>query len=442
MTRDYPHNSEAEQVVIGAAMLDPDCVDTVAEVISVDDFYADNHQVIWRQILRLHDSGEPVEMAAVVMSLQAEGLTDKAGGASYVAGLPEVAVATTNARFYAEQIRRASRCREVLGRIRAAEELAYGLDPDGAADALLEEDQRAETGVVHSSEVLQHLVQVDIPRRMHCHSTGETPGYQMPWAALGGLISPEPGDLVIIAGRPGMGKSALSQMMCDYHATQGIGVFEANLEMPRAQSVMRRQAARSGVPFWRLRKGSLSDQQLAQATSASLDMSYEPYWIDDTPGQTVEAIRRKARRLKRSNPHLGAMSVDYLTLCQPPSRLQRANRAEQVGHMAQAFKDCAKELDMVVYLLAQLNRDVEKRQDKHPMLADLRESGGIEQAADTILFVMRPGYYDPTDDTGMVDIDCAKQRNGKTGRTHLTWDPDGTWFAEPLQASNPPPWRS
>jgi replicative DNA helicase len=272
---------------------------------------------------------------------------------------------------------------------------------------------------------------------MDAHESGHSPGLALPWRSLGSMLSPEPGDLVIIAGRPAMGKSAAVQMMSDYHSMQGIGVFEANLEMPRAQSFMRRLAPRAGVPFMDLRKGTLSRDQFARVTQTSFEMEQEPYWIDDTPGQTVDAIRRKARRLKRANPNLGVMAVDYLTLCHPPAYLRKGNRSEQVGYMAQAFKDAAKELDIVVYLLAQLNREVDKRQDKHPVMGDLRESGGIEQAADTIVFVMRPGYYDESDTSGDVDFDIAKQRNGKTGRVPLRWTPETTWFAD----KPAPPWR-
>lgn len=436
-----PHNAEAEKIVLGAAMLDPECIDTIADAISLADFYGQCNQVVWEQILRLHDGGEPAEMAAVVMSLQAGGQMDAAGGAAYVAGLPEAAVSTTNVKFYCETIRRAARCREVLTRIHTAEELARGMDPDGAADALLEEGERAGDGVVQGAQVLEHLVQTDIPRRMDLHASGRRPGLQMPWETLGSMLSPEPGDLVVIAGRPAMGKSAVVQMMSDYHSRNGIGVFEANLEMPRAQSFMRRLAPRAGVPFMDVRKGTLDRDQYARVSQAAFDMQREPYWIDDTPGQTVEAIRRKARRLKRANPHMGVLAVDYLTLCHPPARLQKGNRAEQVGHMAQAFKDAAKELDLVVYLLAQLNREVDKRADKHPVMGDLRESGGIEQAADTIVFVMRPGYYDESDTSGEVDFDIAKQRNGKTGRVSLLWTPDTTWFADKPIPEHAPPWR-
>ena len=435
---ELPRAPEAERAILGGVMLDPARMADLDTLIEPGDFYGEAHQTLYALILAMHDRGEPVETVSVVMEVQAQGKVDECGGVAYVAALPDDVPSTTNLRYYARQIQTAAQCRAIMARCAEASDLARQGKPSEADDVLTGTTEAQRDGVVHMREVIGHIVAHDLPARMDIHASGRRPGFATPWVDLSRLVSPERGHLVIVAARPAMGKSAMVTEWCRDAAANGVGCIQFNLEMTKEEATYRMLGPASGVPFSRLVDGSCSHDDLARVTQAAAVMAEHPLYILDTPGITVEAIRRKARRIVQQDPTVGIVTVDYLTLIGATDRRDR--RQEQIAHISRSLKAMAKELGVAVIALAQLNRAVENRADKHPMLADLRESGQIEQDADLIMFLMRPGYYDETDTSGDVDVDIAKQRKGRTGRVVLRWTPETTWFADKPRPEHAPPW--
>lgn len=441
MTDQIPRNPEAERAVLGGVIADPDRLADLDTVLEAADFYAETHRNLYTLITSMHDRGDPVETVSVTMAVAAQARPEDYGGVSYVASLADHIPSTANLRYYAQQVNEAAECRRVLTRCQEAMELARAGKATDAKDVLLGADEQgsARDGVQHMGQVFGHLISTEIPERMDAQENGRRIGLPVPYRGLSEMVTARRGNLIIVAARPAMGKSALVTEWCRYAANEGHGSVQVNLEMTSEEVADRMLAPAAGVPFWRVDKGRLDRDELARCTQAAERMAAQPLYIVDTPALTVEAIRRKCRRVVQQDPRVSIIAVDYLQLIGATDR--KAMRQEQIAHASRSLKAMAKELGVLVIALAQLNRDVEKRADKHPTMADLRESGQIEQDADVIMFLMRPGYYDETDTTDEVHLDVGKQRKGKTGRVVLRFCPDETWFADIDQPSSAPPWQ-
>ena len=436
---EIPRAPEAERAILGGVMLDPDRLADIDTLIEADDFYAESHKRLYALILAMHDRGDPVETVSVTMAVASQSNAEDFGGVHYVSGLADDVPSTANLHFYAEKVQKAAACRRILSQCAEAADLARQGKPQEAQDAMMGEEAAPKDGIVPVGDVLSHLVHYDLPERMDAHQSGNRPGLRTPWSALSAMISPEHGHLVIVAARPAMGKSALVTEWCRNAGKDGVGSIQFNLEMTKEEATYRMLGPAAGLSSKRLIDGRCSHDELARVTEAAAEMATQPLYILDTPGITVEAIRRKARRLIQRDRSIRIVAVDYLQIVGATDR--KRGREEQIAHISRSLKAMAKELKVVVIALAQLNRGVENRKDPHPGMADLRESGQIEQDADLIVFLMRPGYYDDLDDSGDVHLDIAKQRKGETGRVVLHWTPTTTWFADKPIPEHAPPWR-
>lgn len=441
MTETIPRNAEAERAVLGGIIADPGRIADLDAIIDAGDFFAETHRNLYALILAMHDRGDPVETVSVTMAVASQAKPEDYGGVSYVASLADFIPSTANLRYYAEQVHDAASCRQVLTRCSEAAELARAGKAADARDVLMGGDDQgpARDGIVPVADVLHQMISVDLPDRMDAVATGRRVGLPVPYRVLSDMVTVRRGNLIIVAARPAMGKSALVTEWTRYAADEGVGSIEVNLEMTKEEATERKLAPAAGVPFWKVASGKMDRDELSRCTRAAERLGAQPMYIVDTPALTVEAIRRKCRRIVQQDPRVAIIAIDYLQLVGATDR--KAMRQEQIAHVSRSLKAMAKELNVAVIALSQLNRSVETRADKHPIMADLRESGQIEQDADAIIFLMRPGYYDPTDTTDEVHVDIAKQRKGRTGRVALRWCPDETWFADMPEPSSAPPWQ-
>lgn len=422
-------------------MLDPDCAAYVVDEIEAGDFYRESHGVVYRAILAQWSAGEPTEMVAVVERLERESETDRAGGVAYVAALADDVPSTLNVGHYAKIVRRHAVARRAVdaGRTLQAEARSGEHEPDelvarGLALITALDDGRGGSDTTPQDEIeeaVNHAIAVgrgDAP-------PGMSTGYAALDEILGGFY---PSDMVVLGGRPGMGKTAAALSIARRMAGNGVGVAMFQLEMGKRQCWTRFLVGETlliGRPVenWRLKKPGLlrsdpgrgiDDEDALRAAAASLwDL---PIRIDDRPGVTINQIRARSRRIKAQNPDLGLVIVDHigLTSGEPGQRDKRAI----VEETSRGCKILAKELGVTVLALSQLNRSVESRNPKTPQLSDLRESGSIEQDADVVMFAYRDEYYnqDASPVPGQVDLIVAKQRNGSTGTVSLGFKGDFT----------------
>lgn len=434
MTRELPQSLEAERAVLGQLLLSPaDVTLGLAEQLAAGDFYRGAHQELYRVISAMAEAGEVVETVSVVDRLHREGRAEACGGLAYVSALADGVPSTENLPYYVAIVRdRAIRRRlylallDVQSRILAgAEELPALL---GAAESAVQSVQEgdAATGELRSIGVIAEdaYQRVKAAAERASAITGVTTGYLDLDRMMTGL---QPSDLVILAARPAMGKSALAMAVAQHAAESGVGVAVFSLEMSSDQVGARVLSGTASVQLSRIRTGQLSRDREWPALGEALGRLGElPLYVCDQPALTVGQIRGKVRRLKARDPGLRLVVVDYLQLLGADQRLPRE---QQVSAMSRGLKALAKELDVAVLALSQLNRGVEQRQDKRPLLSDLRESGAIEQDADVILFIYRDEYYNKeTRDRNIAEVIIAKQRNGPTGTVKLFFDGAYTRF--------------
>lgn len=421
-----PQSLEAERAVLGGLMLDPDQVLSIAERLSSDDFYREVHGQLFTVMVDMAKANEPTETAAVVEKVASKGLADTTGGLDYVQRLADNVPSTQNLDYYAEIVRDRAVSRrliisveEIAGRARSGElDLEELLDfAESSVFAITQESAALDWEQL--SEVVDRAF-LDIQSRAERGSevTGVPTGFTDLDRLLAGL---HPTDLVILAARPAMGKTALALNIATNAAMSGKGVGIFSLEMSRAQLAVRMLCAHARVDAHKVRTGFISrDRDLPRLTEASESLYRLPIYIDDTPALTVTQIRSKARRLKALHPNLGVIIVDYIGLMSGDNRV---SRERQVAMASQGLKTLAKELNLCVLALSQLNRGVEMRDNKRPRLSDLRESGSIEQDADVIMFIYRDDYYNKEQSTepGVAEVLVEKQRHGATGRVKLAF---------------------
>jgi replicative DNA helicase len=423
-----PHSVEAEQSVLGGLLLDNSTWDTVADRLRSEDFYRRDHQHIFAAIAELSARGEPSDAVTLAEHLAAKGLADETGGLAYLASLARDTPTAANIRAYADIVRERALLRNLIrvsGEIAAS---AYDSEGRPAAELvdeaerrvfeIAEQGRRTGSGFVALRDVLGATIdRLDMLHQSQGKLTGVSSGYADLDRMTAGL---QPGDLIVVAGRPSMGKTTLALNIAE-NAAIGNGVPSAvfSMEMSREQLAFRMISSLGRVDQSHLRTGMFGDEDWARINSAIAQMKSAPIFIDDSGALTPTEVRARARRLKRERG-LGLVVVDYLQLMQVAGT--KENRATEISEISRSLKALAKELAVPVIALSQLNRSVEQRTDKKPVMSDLRESGAIEQDADLIMLIYREEVYEPeTPRKGIADIIIAKQRNGPTGEVHLTF---------------------
>lgn len=430
-----PHSVEAEQSILGGLMLDNSGWDRIADLLHGGDFYRRDHQLIFEAIGTLSEKSIPSDAVTVSEHLEKCGQLDDAGGLAYIASLARDTPSAANIKAYAEIVRERSMLREL---IRVGGEIAgsaHANDGRGAADLvdeaerkvfeIAERGQRAGTGFIGLRKILPGVIdRLDELSHSEGDITGVATGFQKFDALTAGLHG---GELIIIAGRPSMGKTTLAMNIAENAAIAGkVPTAIFSMEMSAEQLAFRMIGSIGRVNQSNLRTGRFSDEDWTRINSAVAIMSQAPIFIDDTPALSPTEIRSRARRLKREHG-LGLIVVDYLQLMGISGT--RENRATEISEISRSLKALAKELNVPIVALSQLNRGVEQRTDKRPVMSDLRESGAIEQDADLIAFIYREEVYDPdTPRKGVADIIIAKQRNGPIGDFHLTFLGEYTRF--------------
>ena len=423
-----PHSIEAEQALLGGLMLDHKSWDKIADVVSEADFYRKDHKLIFAAIAELAEDANPCDVVTVSESLDNRGELDEAGGLEYLASLANETPGAANARSYAKILRERSMLRSLITAGNEISGAAFATDGRTAAEIvddaerlvfeIAESGSRGRSGFKALKHILPEAVdRIDILHQSDGDITGISSGFTEFDKLTAGL---QGGDLVIVAGRPSMGKTTFAVNIAE-NAAIGAKVPTAifSMEMPSQQLAFRMISSLGRVDQTHLRTGRFPDEDWSRINTAVQLMSEAPIFIDDTAGLSPTEIRARSRRLQREHG-LGLIVVDYLQLMAVPGN--KENRATEISEISRSLKALAKELSLPVIALSQLNRSVEQRTDKRPVMSDLRESGAIEQDADLIIFIYREEVYNPeTPRKGVADIAIAKQRNGPIGDFPLTF---------------------
>jgi replicative DNA helicase len=430
-----PHSVEAEQSLLGSLLLDNQAFDRVADLVTADDFYRDDHRRIWRHVARLIEAGKPADVVTVSESIDASEDKDRTGGLAYLAALAQNTPSALNIRRYAELVRERAVQRRLA---QVATEIAENaLNPTGKdVGQLLDEAETrileiGEAGARHGSgleeikpvlarvlERIDFLYHRDNPSDV----TGVPTGFSDIDSKTAGL---QPGDLIIVAGRPSMGKTAFALNVAEHvalHSLLPVAIF--SMEMGASQLATRMLGSIARVDQHKMRTGRLNDQEWSDLSEAMGRLHDAPLYIDETAALNALELRSRARRLWRQfGGKLGLVVVDYLQLMSTSNPRAGENRATEISEISRSLKALAKELNVPVVALSQLSRAVESRNDKRPMMSDLRESGAIEQDADVILFIYREEVYFPEkpEAKGRAEVIIGKQRNGPIGKVDLTF---------------------
>jgi replicative DNA helicase len=427
-----PQNIEAEESVLGSLIIDPEAITGVEDVLRPDDFYRDAHKMLFQSILTLYARREPADFVTLCNELERTGRLAEVGGASAIASLMNAVPTSANAVYYARIVAQKALYRRLIHAAGQIAALAY----EEADDALEEAEQlifalgQAQGGtsdLIPVQEVLSDcLMTLDALHERRTSIIGVPTGYRHLDAPLGGL---QRSDLVILAARPGTGKSSFALNVARHACRQGYRVALFSLEMSRHQLVLRLLSMEAGIDQHRLRLGRVEDHEWEQIVAAMGTLSEERLWIDDTAGISLASLRSRARRLL-SQYGVDLVIVDYLQLMRANLDGKRfQNREQEIAEISRGLKAIAKELDVPVLALAQLSRAVEVRASKVPQLSDLRESGSIENESDVVLFIYRDDLYNPESEAaGTADLIIAKHRNGPTGTIRLGFDPTQTRF--------------
>jgi replicative DNA helicase len=426
-----PHSVEAEQSLLGALLLDNQAFDRVADLVGADDFYRDDHRRIWRHISRLIEANRPADVVTVTESIEASEDKDRTGGAAYLGALAQNTPSALNIRRYAELVRERSVQRRLA---HVATEIAEdALSPGGKEIGLLldeaeskifqiaESGARRDQGLLEIKPVLAKVFE-RIDHLYHRDNASDVTGVPTGYVKMDEMTSGlQGGDLIIVAGRPSMGKTALALNIAEHVAVDnGLPVAIFSMEMSSTQLAMRMLGSIARVDQHKMRTGRLGDKEWGLLTDAMGKLHEAPIYIDEGGALTALEVRARARRLKRQYSKLGLIVIDYLQLMASTS--QGENRATEISEISRSLKAMAKELDVPVIALSQLNRALEQRPNKRPQMADLRESGAIEQDADVILAIYRDEVYNPeSPEKGTAEVNILKQRNGPIGTVKLTF---------------------
>lgn len=430
-----PHSIEAERSVIGGLLLSADSWDVIAEIVTAGDFYRPEHRAIFRQIALLVDRGEPVDVITVADRLLATGELDAAGGHTYLAELAEQTPTAANIRAYATAVHERAVLRQLIA---AAHDIAdTGYNPDGrSAEELLDEAERrimqiAEEGPkTGGPRAMEPLLSGALERIEELfNSGGDITGLTTGFIDLDKMTSGlQPSDLVIVAGRPSMGKTSFAMNLVENAAGKSdkpILVF--SMEMPAEQLVIRMLSSLGRIDQSRVRNGKLEQDDWPKLSKAMNTLKEARVFIDDTPALTPTELRSRARRVAREHGELGMVMVDYLQLMRVAGASE--GRTAEISEISRSLKAIAKEFRCPMVALSQLNRSLEQRPNKRPVNSDLRESGAIEQDADVIMFIYRDEvYHEDSPDKGVAEIIIGKQRNGPIGTCRLAFQGEFTRF--------------
>ncbi|TMW72026.1 replicative DNA helicase [Alteribacter natronophilus] len=424
--RTPPQNIEAEQAVLGAIFIDDEAIVTASERLVPDDFYRAAHQRIYTVMLALSEKGEPVDLVTCTSELQTRKWLEEIGGVSYLSDLANAVPTAANVEYYSQMVEEKSLLRRL---IRVATNIAAdGYAAEDEVDAILNEAEKTILEVSHKKntsafkDIKDVLVEAYDNIEHLQHHSGEITGVPTGFNELDRMTAGfQRNDLIIVAARPSVGKTAFALNISQNVATrtdENVAIF--SLEMGAEQLIMRMLCAEGNIDAQRLRTGKLDDEDWQKLTMAMGSLSKAGIYIDDTPGVRVNDIRAKCRRLKQEKG-LGMIMIDYLQLIQGDAR-SGEGRQQEVSEISRSLKGLARELEVPVIALSQLSRGVESRQDKRPMMSDIRESGSIEQDADIVAFLYRDDYYDQeSENKDIIEIIIAKQRNGPVGTVELAF---------------------
>jgi len=428
-----PHSIEGEQAVLGGLLLSPLAWDLVADVVTEADFYREDHRLIFRAIHALNDLSKPCDAVTVTEWFEVQGEADQIDGGSYINQLTSSTPSAANVKAYAEIVREKSILRQLID---VGSEITSGVFTSDGRDSkeLLEAAERKIFAIAEQGRragldfvTVQQTIKEAIEKIQELHEfegeiTGIPTGFKDFDKQTAGL---QPSDLIIIAGRPAMGKTTLAMNIAEHAAIKhAVPVAIFSMEMSSLQLVMRLFSSLGQIDQTRLRTGSLTDLDWPKLTSAMNLLHKSHIFIDETPSLSPSELRARARRLKRKHD-IGLIVVDYIQLMAVPGTSE--NRATEVAEISRSLKAIAKELCIPVVAVSQLNRALEQRTNKRPIMADLRESGSIEQDADLIIFIYRDEVYnEETPEKGKAEIIIGKHRNGPTGKTILTFQ--GQWL--------------
>lgn len=437
LERSLPQNVEMERAILGSILLEPPILDDIQEILREDDFYLDANRILYHHFLSIHNSGKSLDGHTLVESLEREESLEKVGGLPYLGEVVHSVAIAAHAPAYAEVVRDKARLRKLIQASTTIIQKSY--EPDSDVNALVSEaeelifsvhDERSNDSVLGMMDVL-----TEVWEKVNLYREGGAVGIPTGFTDLdkmtGGLHDNE---LVIIAARPSMGKSAFAANIADYVAMEaGKAVLFVSLEMSRAELGMRILCGRAGVDSQHVRQGRLGVAETRALQEASSAMMHSSFFIDDSPSRTVSDIAALARRFKRKGD-LDLILIDYLQFIKEDG--STPNRQEQVAKISRRLKELARELHVPVVCLAQLNRQTEDGNDHKPKMSNLRESGSIEQDADVVMFVHREEYYyqgqpekiQEKNLAGKAEIIIAKQRNGPTGVVNLQWEASLTQF--------------
>ena len=430
MTKDRipPQNLDAEKSLLGAILISEESLPDITEIVKSNDFYDERHEQIFDAMWTLYERHKPVDLLTITAELRRKKNLEKAGGSAYLSELTNYVPTSAHAKAYAELVAKAAVRRRLITAAAEITEQAY--DESSETIELLGEAEKSlfsvsDQNIKSDLEPISSLLSSTFDRLEDLHKNkGAISGVKSGYPDFDRITAGfHKSDLVVLAARPAMGKTALALNFAHNVATinqKDVLIF--SLEMGKEQLINRMLADASGIDSFKLETGNFSGDDFAQISEAMAELSEAPIFIDDTPGMTVLEMRTKARRAAHDH-QLGLIIVDYLQLMSSSSRRGQDNRVQEVSEISRGLKLIARELDVPVIALSQLSRSVESRSPQIPMLSDLRESGSIEQDADLVMFIYREDYYNPeTDRQNIADIIISKHRRGPTGQVELFFD--------------------
>lgn len=428
-----PHDIEAEQAILGSMLTDKDAVISALEVLKEDSFYREDNRAIFSAILSLYSKSEPIDIITVKAELTEQGNFERVGGLEYLAGLPERVPTTSNVEKYIKIVEEKATLRSLIQT--SNEMISLGYDESESADNILDMAERKvfeltqkknTKGYTPLKDVLvESFNELEKLYNQKGFITGVPSGFIDFDRKTAGLHN---SDLIILAARPAMGKSAFAINIATNAAVRSnIPVAIFNLEMSKAQVGNRILCSEAMVDSNKVRTGQMDDDDWVKLATTLGTLSDAPIYIDDTPGINITGIRTKCRKLKMEK-NIGLIVIDYLQLIQGTGKSN--SREQEIAEISRSLKVLAKELEVPVIALSQLSRSSEQRNDKRPMLSDLRESGSIEQDADIVVFLYRDDYYNKeSEKRNIAEVIIAKQRSGDTGTVELNWMGNYTKFA-------------
>jgi replicative DNA helicase len=420
-----PHNIEAEIAVLGSMLMGEDAISKAIECLDGDCFYKEPHRKIFTSIVNLYNTSKAVDLITLIEELKKNGSVNEVGGPSYITGLVNSVPTSANILHYAKIVKEKAVLRHLINTATQIVQESY--EPESDVDELVDRAERlifevgsrkVDSNVIHIKDIIKDSIEkIDLLYQRKQNVTGIPTGFVDFDSMTAGL---QESDLIIVAGRPSMGKSALAGCIAEHVGINlKIPLAFFSLEMSKEQLVQRMLCSHAKVDAHKVRTGFLSQSDWPHLTNAAGKLSEAPIFIDDTPALSILELRAKARRFK-SQHGIKLIIVDYLQLMKGPQKIE--NRQQEISEISRSLKALARELNAPVIAVSQLSRAVEQRSDRRPQLSDLRESGAIEQDADLVVLLLREEYYNETEENkGIAEINIAKQRNGPVGTIRLAF---------------------